>query len=163
MCNNIDDEPQDHYGYRGDDSLGSLSDRPHSMGWNGVISGDVGAGCCDPSMNDYSYRQPAQGSSRGIFVSTYSKTVGDRYDDFGSQTEQLNDRYYHHCSVPSWTNHCDFGGDSYTDYWHGSSTSRYGVSAVGLFTNNLDDETCPDEAVTPYNRSLGSSAVESEN
>lgn len=94
MCNNIDDEPQDHYGYQGVDSLGSLSDRIHSMGWNGSISGDVGAGCNDPSMNSGSYNQARQGSSRGIFVSTYSETVGKPYDDFGSQTEQLNVRHH---------------------------------------------------------------------
>ena len=133
------------------------------MGWNGSISGDVGAGCNDPSMNSGSYNQARQWSSRGIFVSTYSKTVGEPYDDFGSQTEQLNVKYYHHCSVPSWTNHCDFGGDGYTDFYHNSSTSRFGKSAVGLFTNNLDDETCPDDDEAPYSRSLGSSAVESEN
>ena len=163
MCNNIDDEPQDYYGSQGDRSLGSLNDRIHSIGWIGSITGDVGAGCNDPSMNSDSYNQLNRGPNNGIFVTTYGKTVGDPYSVFGSQTEQLNVKYYHHCSVPSWTNYGDFGGDSYTDYWHNSSSSSYGRSAVGLFTNNLDDETCPNEDERPYSDSLGSSAVESEN
>ena len=89
MCNNIDDEPQDFYGHIGDRSLGSLSGMTHSMGWHGSTSGDVGAGCTDPSMGSTSYNQPNTGPNNGIFVSTYAKTVGDPYRDFGSQTDAI--------------------------------------------------------------------------
>ena len=63
----------------------SLSGMTHSMGWHGSTSGDVGAGCTDPSMGSTSYNQPNTGPNNGIFVSTYAKTVGDPYHDFGSQ------------------------------------------------------------------------------
>ena len=118
------------------------------MGWNGSISGDVGVGCNDPSMNSGSYNQARQGSSRGIFVSTYSKTVGEPYDDFGSQTEQLNVRHYHR-----WNGDSDFiAGWTFDVFENLSHTSV--ISCVGFFSTNF----CSSLGLLNHRQRLGSLA-----